>query len=218
MFTSFFLFAPSEPASTTTQMRVPNNQSHDFARDRVRTRSMNRSSHCEFSNHQAHLRQHIFQLVIKRDTAGVSGSVLHFSTVVVCALLLLQLQNKTNQPCSLSTVTRQALYANRHLPQDNRNTSKPLGDCAPSSKEKMPKYAWWSGYQMTLEDFIAFVGSIPGLDVDPDRGKDEFHSHYFAFCRWKRHLPARVKRYAPPVRCEHSDRPSPTMTTMPCCF
>lgn len=56
---------------------------------------------------------------------------------------------------------------------------------------------------MTLEEFIAFVSSIPGLDVDHDLGKDEFESHFFAFCRWKRHLPAKEKKNAPHIRGKH---------------
>ena len=99
---------------------------------------------------------------------------------------------------------RNTFRANSHGPQGDSKTSTPLCDCDLSSKEKMPKYAWWSGYQMTLEDFIAFVGSIPGLDVDHDLGRDEFLSHFFAFCRWKRRLPAKEKKYAPPIRSEHS--------------
>jgi len=60
------------------------------------------------------------------------------------------------------------------------------------------KFSIWSGYQITIEDFIEFVSNF--TDIPQPDAICQKHRHILTYNRWKRRLPANMKRHVPSMR------------------
>ena len=73
-------------------------------------------------------------------------------------------------------------------------------------------YAVWSGYELELESFRDFMGTLYGKTMPQEESTSNLMGYYIS---WKGRLPPKERAHAPKIRCTRSSPPRSPIAYLP---